>query len=191
MRWEIVCLVLGWTIGLVTIPLIVVAIFSFITEGFEDAVRTFAIPLIVSIISGYALVSLSGADDASSRVRDREAFASVALGWIPVVIVGALPFWFGGMFYGPFGAYWASGSDYSASEVLLGLLHSWFESMSGFTTTGASLIDSSTSPICGDAFEGDCVSSQRQSLILWRSMSQWLGGMGAVSYTHLTLPTKA
>ncbi len=68
MRWEIVCLVLGWTIGLVTIPLIVVAIFSFITEGFEDAVRTFAIPLIVSIISGYALVSLSGADDASSRV---------------------------------------------------------------------------------------------------------------------------
>ena len=180
MRWEIVCLVLGWTIGLVTIPLIMVAIFSFITEGFEDAVRTFAIPLIVSIISGYALVSLSGADDASSRVRDREAFASVALGWIPVVIVGALPFWFGGMFYGPFGAYWASGSDYSASEVLLGLLHSWFESMSGFTTTGASLIDSSTSPICGDAFEGDCVSSQRQSLILWRSMSQWLGGMGVI-----------
>ena len=52
MRWEIVCLVLGWTIGLVTIPLIMVAIFSFITEGFEDAVRTFAIPLIVSIISG-------------------------------------------------------------------------------------------------------------------------------------------
>ena len=139
MRWEIVCLVLGWTIGLVTIPLIMVAIFSFITEGFEDAVRTFAIPLIVSIISGYALVSLSGADDASSRVRDREAFASVALGWIPVVIVGALPFWFGGMFYGPFGAYWASGSAYSASEVLLGLMHSWFAAMSGFTTTGGGM----------------------------------------------------
>ena len=97
MRWDIVCLVLGWTIGLVALPLLLVTLFSIYVEGIEPALRTFAIPLLLALFSGYALVALSGAGDASSRVRDREAFASVALGWIPVVIVGALPFWFGGM----------------------------------------------------------------------------------------------
>ena len=179
MRWEVVALVLGWTIGLISIPLAIIALYSFLLEGPEDALRTYLAPIIFSVSVGYLLISNSGAD-ASSRVRDREAFASVALGWIPVVIVGAMPFWLGGMFHGPFGGHWSPGSDYSLSAILLGLLHSWFESMSGFTTTGASLIDPSTSPVCGGEFDGDCVSSQRKSLILWRSTSQWLGGMGVI-----------
>ena len=59
-------------------------------------------------------------------------------------------------------------------------LHAWFESMSGFTTTGASVIDPSTSPICSGEFDGDCVGSQTKSLLLWRSLSQWIGGMGVI-----------
>ncbi|HJM13393.1 MAG TPA: potassium transporter TrkG [Candidatus Thalassarchaeaceae archaeon] len=180
MRWEVVGLVLGWTIGLVSLPLVIVALFSCFTEGLEASIRTFSIPLILSLLAGYALVSRAGSDDASSRVRDREAFASVALGWIPVVVIGAMPYWLGGMFFGPFGGHWYPGSEYTTSEISLGLLHSWFESMSGFTTTGASLIDVTTSPVCGGEFGGDCVSSQRDSLILWRSLSQWLGGMGVI-----------
>ncbi len=180
MRWDVVGLVLGWTIGLVAIPLSAVTIYSAYSEGLGPAIRTFSIPLIFSVISGYLMVSNFGSSDASSRVRDREAFASVALGWIPVVVVGALPFWLGGMFHGPFGEYWLPDSDYSLSDVMYGLLHSWFESMSGFTTTGASLIDPSTSPVCSGDFDGDCVGSQRKSLILWRSLSQWIGGMGVI-----------
>ena len=179
MRWEVVALVLGWTIGLISIPLVIITLYSFLLEGPEDAMRTFLVPIIFSISVGYLLISNSGAV-ASSRVRDREAFASVALGWIPVVIVGAMPFWLGGMFHGPFGGHWSPDSNYSLSEISVGLLHSWFESMSGFTTTGASLIDPSTSPVCGGEFDGDCVSSQRKSLLLWRSTSQWLGGMGVI-----------
>ncbi len=187
MRWEVVGLVLGWTIGLVAIPLSFVTLYSIYSEGFEPAIRTFSVPLIASILSGYLMVSYFGSLDASSRVRDREAFASVALGWIPVVILGALPLWLGGMFHGPFGEYWFPESEITPSEVMYGLLHSWFESMSGFTTTGASLIDTTTSPVCaGESsqnypkFDGDCVGSQRKSLILWRSLSQWIGGMGVI-----------
>tara|TARA_Y100000588_G_scaffold68136_1_gene69272 strand:+ start:4146 stop:5744 length:1599 start_codon:yes stop_codon:yes gene_type:complete len=187
MRWEVVGLVLGWTIGLVAVPLAVVILYSAYSEGLEPAIRTFAIPLLVSLLSGFLMVSIFGRSDASNRVRDREAFASVALGWIPVVIVGALPFWLGGMFHGPFGEYWFPDSENSLTDILYGLLHSWFESMSGFTTTGASLIDPYTSPVCsGESspnypkFEGDCVGSQRKSLILWRSLSQWIGGMGVI-----------
>ena len=57
------------------------------------------------------MISRSGVSEPSSLVRDREAFASVALGWIPVVIVGALPLWLGGMFHGPFGDFWNPGEQ--------------------------------------------------------------------------------
>ena len=180
MRWDVVSLVLGWTIGLISVPLVFVGLYSCYAEGIEPAIRTFAIPLFASLLSAYFLVIRSGVSDASSRVRDREAFASVALGWIPVVIVGAMPFWLGGMFHGPFANYWINGEESSLDQLMYGILHSWFESMSGFTTTGASLVDQSTSPVCSGVFEGDCLGSQRKSLILWRSISQWIGGMGVI-----------
>ena len=184
MRWDVVGLVLGWTIRLVAVPLAVVAVYSCHQEGLEVGLRTFLPPLVLAIVLGQSLVSLSKDADASTRVRDREAFASVALGWIPVVAVGALPFWLGGMFYGPFE--YMDGTA-SHSDVLAGLLHSWFESMSGFTTTGATVIDHTTSPICLEGTEQDCIGSQRRSLILWRSLSQWLGGMGVIMLGLLIL----
>ena len=181
MRWEVVGLVLGWTIGLVAIPLAIVTLYSAYAEGVEASGRTFLPPLILSIVVGYLMVTNFGSSDASSRVRDREAFASVALGWIPVVVVGSLPFWLGGMFHGPFDGFWFPDSDSTPSDIMYGLLHSWFESMSGFTTTGASVIDPATSPVCQDLGpDNDCVGSQRKSLILWRSLSQWIGGMGVI-----------
>jgi len=179
MRWDVVGLVLGWTIRLVSLPLLVVAAYSWYAEGLEVALRTFLIPIILALLMGQSLVSLSRVD-ASSRVRDREAVASVALGWIPVVVVGALPFWLGGMFHGPFVEFWTPKTDSSLSDVMGGLLYSWFESMSGFTTTGASVIEASTSPACSGGVGEDCVASQRKSLLLWRSVSQWLGGMGVI-----------
>lgn len=184
MRWDVVGLVLGWTIRLVAVPLAVVAVYSCHQEGLEMGLRTFLAPLVLAVLLGQSLVSLSKDADASTRVRDREAFASVALGWIPVVAVGALPFWLGGMFYGPFE--YMDGTA-SHSDVLAGLLHSWFESMSGFTTTGATVIDHTTSPMCLEGAEQDCIRSQRRSLILWRSLSQWLGGMGVIMLGLLIL----
>ena len=184
MRWDVVGLVLGWTIRLVAVPLAVVAVYSCHQEGLEMGLRTFLAPLVLAVLLGQSLVSLSKDADASTRVRDREAFASVALGWIPVVAVGALPFWLGGMFYGPFE--YMDGTA-SHSDVLTGLLHSWFESMSGFTTTGATVIDHTTSPMCLEGAEQDCIRSQRRSLILWRSLSQWLGGMGVIMLGLLIL----
>ena len=184
MRWDVVGLVLGWTIRLIAVPLAVVAVYSCHQEGLEMGLRTFLAPLVLAVLLGQSLVSLSKDADASTRVRDREAFASVALGWIPVVAVGALPFWLGGMFYGPFE--YMDGTA-SHSDVLTGLLHSWFESMSGFTTTGATVIDHTTSPMCLEGAEQDCIRSQRRSLILWRSLSQWLGGMGVIMLGLLIL----
>ena len=90
MRWDVVGLVLGWTIRLISIPLLLVFCYSaFIeSEGYEYAAMTYLPAFVISLVVGQSLVSLAENSDASSRVRDREAFASVALGWIPVVAVG-------------------------------------------------------------------------------------------------------
>ena len=118
MRWGVVSLILGWTIGLVSLPLVVVGLYSLYFEGFEQAIRTFALPAIISLSLAYLMIFRSGISEPSSMVRDREAFASVALGWIPVVIVGALPLWLGGMFHGPFGDFWNPGGTNSTSQMM-------------------------------------------------------------------------
>jgi len=185
MRWDVVGLVLGWTIRLIALPLLIVAAYSTYleAEGIEYAAKTYLPPFLLSLVGGQSLVSLAQNSDASSRVRDREAFASVALGWIPVVAVGSLPYWLGGMFYGPLEL---MAGEATFWEALRGLLHSWFESMSGFTTTGATVIDPLTSPVCTELVE-DCIGSQNRSLLLWRSITQWLGGMGVIMLGLLIL----
>jgi trk system potassium uptake protein TrkH len=189
MRWDVVGLVLGWTIRLVALPLIIVCAFSAYDDGYEYAIKTYLIPILLAAILGQILLSLSNDYETSTRVRDREAFASVALGWIPVVLIGALPYWFGGTFNGP---YELMVGDATLVEVLEGILFSWFESMSGFTTTGATVIDPLTSPICQDLIsiqigQIDCIASQPRSLLLWRSMTQWFGGMGVIMLGLLIL----
>ena len=151
-------------------------------EGYEFAIRAYLIPLILAAVVGQSLVSLARGADIASRLRDREAFASVALGWIPVVLLGALPYWLGGVFYGPAEL---SMDSVAVTDVMSGAIHSWFESMSGFTTTGSTVIDHATSPRCTEG--SDCISSQPQSLILWRSLTQWLGGMGVIMLGLLIL----
>ncbi len=177
MRKDILALVVGWTLILLCAPLAVVGLATpFLGDGQEFAVRAFLPPVLVSGVLGFLLKRWGTRDDSNERLRDREAFAAVALGWPVVVAIGALPFWLGGMFNGP-NELLAGNVDLSTMAV--GYIHSWFESMSGFTTTGATVIDPSTSPICTAAVT-DCIAAQPRSLLLWRSLTQWLGGMGII-----------
>ena len=66
MRWGVVSLILGWTIGLVSLPLVVVGLYSLYAEGIEPAIRTFALPAFISISSGYFLIFRSGVSEPSS-----------------------------------------------------------------------------------------------------------------------------
>ena len=50
--------------------------------------------------------------------------------------------------------------------------------MSGFTTTGATVISTSMSPNCLPGM--DCINTQPRGLLLWRSLTQWFGGMGII-----------
>jgi trk system potassium uptake protein TrkH len=90
---------------------------------------------------------------ASNTFYQREALALVGSAWLWVAAVGALPYLFGGI-VGPVDAY--------------------FESMSGFTTTGSTIfVDIEAVP---------------KSLLFWRSFTHWLGGMGIVLLFIAVLP---
>ena len=87
-------------------------------------------------------------------ITHREGMAVVTLAWAAAGIFGALPFMFGGVFGG--------------------LTDAVFESLSGFTTTGASVLTD--------------IESVPKGLLFWRSLTHWLGGMGIIVLSVAILP---
>jgi trk system potassium uptake protein TrkH len=79
-------------------------------------------------------------------VSNREVYLSVTLAWVVAALLGGVPFLIEGTFDS--------------------LLDSTFEAMSGFTTTGSTLLSD--------------IEAQTPSILFWRSMTQWLGGIGIV-----------
>jgi trk system potassium uptake protein len=99
----------------------------------------------VALGVGFGLY-LFGRRHASDVPTRREAMLAVALIWTAASVIGALPFVFG---------------------AGMGVVDALFESVSGLTTTGATVI-------------GDIEGTMSRPLLLWRSLLQWLGGMGIV-----------
>jgi trk system potassium uptake protein TrkH len=89
-----------------------------------------------------------------ARLNVREGLVVVGVGWIAVVLAGSLPFLLTGVIGSPAAAF--------------------FESVSGFTTTGATVF-------------GD-VEALTRSILLWRSISHWVGGMGIIVLGVAILP---
>ena len=108
---------------------------------------------IYSIIQSMVLCLLFGAPlyfikPKREAIYSKEGFAVVALSWIAVSIFGALPF--------------------VLSGAIPNFIHAFFESASGFTTTGASILKD--------------VEVMPKSLLFWRSFTHWIGGMGVLVF---------
>ena len=183
MRYDVIRLVAGWSLLLLTVPLAISGAIGYIMHDEMNIILwSFVPPIIFSALVGSILIWRGTRRDTADRLRDREAFAAVALSWPLIVAVGALPFWLGPTFHGPIT--W-DGDGGTLQEILGGMIRSWFESMSGFTTSGATTIDPFASPRC----EGvdDCIASQPYGILFWRSLTQWLGGMGIIMLGMLLL----
>lgn len=172
MRFDVLNLILGWTLVALTIPLLLCVVATGYLDNWELALRAFSIPAGLSLFIGSMMLRFGTKRNTHMRLRDREAFAAVALVWPLAVFIGALPYWLGGMFHGPF----TDGSSFA--DIARGAVNAWFESMSGFSTTGATVISTSMSPNCLPGM--DCINSQPRGLLFWRSLTQWFGGMGII-----------
>ena len=181
MRSDVLNLILGWTLVALLVPLGVCALITVALDGWVLAAQAFVPAMLISGGLGAVMLGLFTRTDSAQRLRDLEAFVGVGLVWPITVFIGSLPYWFGGVFVGPFV------EDAQLIDIMRGFVNSWFESMSGFTTSGATVLSHSMSPNCIPGSTPDCINAQPRGLLLWRSLTQWLGGMGVVMLGMLVL----
>ena len=100
MRWDVLYLILGWTVGALTVPLALVGIATAFLDDAQMALIAFLPSTLLAMGSSWLMLRYGTTPETPDRLRDREAFATVALAYPVVVAFGAMPFWLGGMFHG-------------------------------------------------------------------------------------------
>ncbi len=110
---------------------------------------------LLTVASGVAMFLVFGRPKTGRGMNHREGMAIVGLGWFAAGLFGALPFWFGDLFPGSF-------------------TNCIFESLSGFTTTGATVLTD--------------IEAVAPGLLFWRSLTHWIGGMGIIVLSLAILP---
>ncbi len=118
----------------------------------EDDRNAFILSAVISAIVG-GFFSFYGRDN-DKRFNRRDGYIIVTVSWVLFSLIGMLP--------------------YLLSGYIPSVTDAFFETMSGFTTTGASILDN--------------IESLPHGLLFWRSMTQWIGGLGIVFFTIAVLP---
>ena len=151
MNYKVVFSILGKTLlieaGLMLFPLLVGTIYQ------ENNYLAFLIPILSLLIIGFPLSRLKSKD---STLYAKEGFVIVALSWILLSLFGAIPFVVNG--------------------VIPNYIDAFFETVSGFSTTGASILS-------GAQIEG-----MDKGLLFWRQFTHWIGGMGILVFVLAILP---
>ena len=131
------------TLGVaLVIPLVLSLLYA------DGSWASFLFPGAAMILAGTAgmMVTQASSGRALGYVSNRDIYLSVTLAWVLAAVLGGVPFLVEGTFVSP--------------------LDSTFVAMSGFTTTGATLLSD--------------IEAETPSILFWRSMTQWLGGIGIV-----------
>ncbi|WP_283124869.1 TrkH family potassium uptake protein [Angelakisella massiliensis] len=149
MNLHMVIYLLGWLLlcegALMVLPLLVAFL------DMDSGISAFMITIALCLLLGWLMVRRK---PAKRMLYLREGFVVTALGWIVISVFGALPFLFTGAITDPISAL--------------------FETVSGFTTTGASILTD--------------VEVLPRSLLFWRSFTHWIGGMGVLVFLLTLLP---
>jgi trk system potassium uptake protein TrkH len=160
--WRCSLGLVGRVLKYLAVPLLIPLLVAlFYGDGGEI---TFTLTAVIAVGVGSALERL----DPDPELGSREGFLMVALTWLVVSLVGAVPYLIAGN--GIPGLMAGSGSTVAEP------VNAVFESMSGYTTTGATVMGE--------------ISFDRHShaLLIYRQMTQWLGGMGIVVLAVAILP---
>ena len=131
--------------GLLLFPTAVALIFS------ENVVTSFLFSIAILVICGFILVKCKPKD---TTIYARDGLIIVSLGWIVLSLFGALPFFLSG--------------------EIPHYIDAVFETVSGFTTTGSSILSN--------------VEALSKSMLFWRSFTHWIGGMGVLVFLLAIVP---
>lgn len=149
LNWRVIANMLGnvlWVEGLLMLlPFIVTLIYQ------EGGTKAFAISIAIALLVG---VPLSRIKTKRSAYFAKDGMIAVGLSWIAVSMVGALPFYISG--------------------EIPSYIDAFFETVSGFTTTGSSILTN--------------VEGLTHGMIFWRSFTHWVGGMGVLVFVLALIP---
>jgi trk system potassium uptake protein TrkH len=131
----------------------------FMMSGIPFSIYYNSDDILVLLFCGLGTAAIGGllqyfTRDHNKEIRKREGYIVVSLGWFVMSLFGALPF----VIHGSIPSY----------------TDAFFETISGFTTTGASILND--------------IESLPHGLLFWRSVTQWLGGMGMIVLSLAVLP---
>lgn len=132
----------------------------FVAIIYREDVWVFVVSIVIAVVIGLALEQL----DSDPDIGPKEALLLVSLAWFTVTVVGMVPYLIAG---------------YGTDSTLAHPVNALFESMSGFTTTGATVMGEIS-------FE-----QHSHALLMWRQLTQWLGGMGIIVLMIAILPELA
>lgn len=144
--------------NIIGIVLIFVSFFMLLPIGVsviygQEDTMPLILSFLITFVSGIVFYLLTQ-KHRKEELRHKDAFIIVTLSWIAVAFFGALPF------------------------ILSGCIHTftdaYFESMAGFTTTGASIFTD--------------IEILPKGILFWRSLTQWIGGMGIILFVLAILP---
>lgn len=150
-NWKIIWKIIGHLLYLEAALMALCSLMAFLYG--EDDFSAFLIAVVTTMATG-ACLHFIGRDSTNTMSR-RDSILVVTLAWMIFSLFGSFPFLHSG--------------------YLTNLTDAYFETMSGFTTTGASLIDD--------------VERLPHALLFWRSLTQWIGGLGIVFFTIAIVPS--
>ena len=153
----IVLKVLSLITGVITLFMLLPLVLAFYDGGSD--INAFLLSILCSAAAGLILWSVGRAGGAKSRqdyklIGIREGVGVVVFSWIIASGVGALPYYFSG--------------------VTNLYVDAFFETMSGFTTTGATILTE--------------IEAAPRGILLWRALTHWMGGMGIIVFSLAVMP---
>lgn len=153
MRWKYVLHIIGALVACIGMTMSLALIWG-LYYG-DGTAAPLALAMAITITCG-ALMFFAFRDPIASKaaMSHREGMAIVALGWFVAGVFGGLPFYLGGTFH-------------SVVDCV-------FESLSGFSTTGSSVLTD--------------IEAVPRGILFWRSLTHWLGGMGIIVLSLAILP---
>ncbi|MFH0904655.1 MAG: TrkH family potassium uptake protein [Methanobacteriota archaeon] len=149
MNYRVILNVLGTVIKFLGISMLAPLLVALYYHE-PGSIRIFAVSSALVFVTGLLLENVFRSE--FEELSNRESIVIVAMGWLLAAVFGGVPFLFAGL---------------SPVDAL-------FESMSGFTTTGSSILPD--------------IEIYSRSIIFWRGMTQWLGGMGIIVLVLAILP---
>lgn len=151
MRFDVVLKYVGMVMIFIASFMLLSAGISYVS-GMDSAFYPLLMSgLLTALLGAFPLIFV----ERKVQLSSKESFAVVVGSWLLACVVGMFP-------------YLIWGGEFN-------LVNAWFESVSGYTTTGATILDD--------------IEALPRGMLFWRSSSTWIGGMGVVMFALLVLPS--